>query len=115
MSRTELRHRLEITERENTWLRAALQVAMNQRDEAMEKIADLRWIVERAQIVLLPMAKGYAAEHPVGNNAEMVADMEARLPIKDGILPPAMKCPISGWPCYLKGCLSALKCECKKR
>ncbi len=26
-------------------------------------------------------------------------------------LPPAMKCPVSGWPCYLPACVEPLRCE----
>lgn len=63
----------------SAWENEFLQSVVSRTNDGADAIEDLMWIVERTQIVLLPMAKGYAAEHPVGNNAEMVADMEERL------------------------------------
>lgn len=45
---------------------------INARDEA-----------ETALALILPMAKGYAAEHPVGSNAEYVKAAEAALAERD--------------------------------
>lgn len=54
-------------------LRAELRARLAESERRCERLHHL------AEVVLLPMAKGYAAEHPVGRNAEMVADAETAL------------------------------------
>lgn len=50
-------------------------------------------------------------ERPSDTSPRAVPLFVTRLPDETGSpLPPAMKCPVSGWPCYLKGCLDPLKC-----
>lgn len=49
--------------------------------ELEAKVSDLRHIL----ITVLPMARGYAAEHPVGNNQQFVAEASAVLHASDSV------------------------------
>lgn len=63
---------------------AALRDAFEQKKANESELAYARERAEMAEDalrVLLPMAKGYAASHPVGNNAAMIAEIEGRLSI----------------------------------
>ena len=87
--------RLEAALRERDDLRAALERVQDAEDPE-EHLADLehllnasdagakvRRVVEAARLIL-PLAKGYVAEHPVGSNAEYVTEAEKAVAALEG-------------------------------
>jgi chromosome segregation ATPase len=91
----------EVNRRDVEALRTRVAELQKERDDLSSKVVDARsaWIkeqkenaqlrttvstLENALRLILPMAKGYASEHPVGSNQEYVEEAERALSGKTG-------------------------------